>query len=75
MRPDLTRRHLPRADVLVVKAGRPELLRFHDEEYDLCMLDGHSSLDEIKEPETEFSRKRSPITTFCNSACCTAAAW
>jgi putative peptide zinc metalloprotease protein len=61
MRPDLSaRRHRyhGRTFWVVKEPVGLNYFRFHDEEYAiLCMLDGHSSLDEIKE---EFERQFQP---------------
>lgn len=63
MRPDLTaRRHKYHGTVFWVVKEPVGLnyFRFHEEEYEiLCMLDGHSSLDEIKEEfETRFAPQK-----------------
>jgi len=52
--------------------------RFHEEEYAiLCMLDGRTSLQDIKDEfETNSHRKKSRFRTCCNSwGCSTAAVW
>jgi len=63
MRPDLTaRRHRyhGRTFWVIKEPVGLNYFRFHDEEYAiLCMLDGHSSLEEIKDQfETEFTPQK-----------------